>query len=477
MYKLLKSNKGIALAAVMMIFTVVAIIGGVVTTISLSEINFSVHSEKSTAAYYLARSAVDIVSTQINEEFKILKSKEKDTYETEEELKEYTDALATFQNLLGVFVSPYESSVTVNIDGKVFPVTIKKATGTGGKEYIEVSCTAEYDGVKSSAATKVGSFTISNDNTKVGQEFFAGNDVIYAWNEISIKNNFKLKSDKANVSAGKKIGIDKIDKDSKEVIQTIIERPVPIIQPDSEDVNRIKETSFLNGVKKSGKYSVSVTSAHNGNYGSFTLANDVTWNVDTSSGDVILIFNSIISSNNRVLDVKITGANNLYIFIYEQSSPIQSRTLVDLGSGLNIDSPGDIPQAYFVVYNDSAQDWYKNTWPSIKKSDTDKPLMPYASTNTVFNPLDNVTIKNGSTFEAFLYMPGCDLSLQNQGEVIGAFYASNVTTMNGLEATFKVVPAIDGDLFYGYIEEDSKTIYYNKAIFDNIPVIWIRNPK
>ncbi len=465
MFKILKNKKGIALAIVIMIFCVVAIIGGVVTTIAVGEVNLSKAVERNTKAYYLARSAVDIVSTQISKEFNHIYNLSYDgDFPTEVELNAYKLAIEEFKNLLGIYGATNTASVTVDIDGETFPVKIKRKTDSLGKECIEVSSTISYEGITASAATKVGKFSINNTSTEVGGEFFSMNDAIYTWQDIVIDQNFSLTAGAA-ISAGGTITVP--NKDTINA-QESKERPVPIIYPDSTLPNKSHSRWGEN---------VNITKADNGYYANvYEINKKITWNVNTgankSDGDVTLVFTKIKKKNDGTsLDIKVTGVNNLFIFIKEvyDGSNCISNTLIDLGNGISIDGESDIPQTYIIVYNDCMQKWRSNSENASKK------LMTYNESKTTFTPLDNVIIKNNGIFEAFLYMPGCDVEMKNNGSITGAIFASNFDAKNNLGVTFRHVPIGIGGLFDGYFEENAKTVYYSKMDFTDTPIIWLRN--
>jgi hypothetical protein len=143
---------------------------------------------------------------------------------------------------------------------------------------------------------------------------------------------------------------------------------------------------------------------------------------------------SSLSINKSGGNITVNGEGNFYIYFKEDySSSIKSTTIMgDDANQLDVmgtNSSGK-PQTYFIAYNDYMQKWVN------EHSGSEKYIIPVASWAGM-PVLDTYNIKNGPSFDAYLYLPFGDLSMKNKATVIGSIYASKIDIKNGTDVTFQ----------------------------------------
>jgi hypothetical protein len=109
-----KRQEGMALAMVMIIFMVIAVLGAIVATLSLAEVQQSVALDRDMRAYYQARSAADATTYWIRNELLVLNDVEDAYMQLEESLNKIEDELAA-ETLLPEKVSDYMSKLATAV--------------------------------------------------------------------------------------------------------------------------------------------------------------------------------------------------------------------------------------------------------------------------------------------------------------------------------------------------------------------------
>ncbi|MBK5262542.1 MAG: hypothetical protein JJE17_08240 [Peptostreptococcaceae bacterium] len=396
--KHIKNENGMALALVLMIFAVVSIIAATGLTIALSQTKQSVSNQNYVEAYYVARSATDVVSADIINKIIELNNMQRSTPEETlvfEAFKAKVDKMLT------------TSIVTVDgiVPGNPVQSNVIVTTNMAGQKLVVVSTTYVKDGRSSTAKVQLGMIspqTITVSGVK---------SVIYSWGDINIGNNLTVVGD-ANIAYG---GTTAQIKDNVLKAEQSLRNNVDIITPPALG---IKTGSTL---YSSNKSTININSDFNGSYG-VVEGNYFDWNVDTSLGDVILIFDQL--TINQASTINVTGANNLYIYLKENNANTGITPLFNAKNNFSIISGIGTPKTYIISYTKSMQDIYNST----------------GAINVAPNlliPLDTVYIKNSAELDAFFYLPGCDFKIEEGPTIIGSIFAGKFTIGNSANIKFE----------------------------------------
>lgn len=467
MKTIFKSKRGAALATVLIVFAVVAIVGTTIVTTSLAQVQSSVAVEGTTTAYYLARSAVEIVTSKIEVENKkvedaeavllALKTKAEEAENdedkpTEAEVKAakeaYQKAQAYFNSLQLIPATADAPPCSVTLSG-VGPKDIVVYIDRDLNDVIEVTCTAKYKGKSSSASAQIGNFSTGKISIeyKISSPYnpsWLGDDAMYSWGNIKITGNFTLYNYAADqigkISASRDITLaisdDKTPGGTRKYEDVYHDLPI-IVPPSLPD----KNISSIIGKNKT----VKLTSANNGYYQTNGLLIDkTTWEI-TSSEDVLLIFDKFYA---KALDVTFTGSGSLYIYIeedYTYPGATTKQNLMTLSNQVNISGSQDGKvRTYFIVYNDLLKAYYEK---HEKDDNFNETLIPYGEVISELpdDKLDTINIANNSHAYAHFYAPGCSLTDDNKLNVYGSFYARDINVNN--KTHFHYVPFDSKDLF------------------------------
>lgn len=437
----INNQRGMALAIILISFTVIAIIASITLSVALGDVRQSVNTEKFVDASYKARVAADAVATDIEKklnELHILKLA-MDSAADEDKLDAIADYEAKWDEIYSVLnMVPTAGGVTTMYVADVAPNPIKVDVynkSIGSEQYIEVH-TVYSDGLYSgNAKIRLGKFeSIVEDYTIPA---FDGKNALYSWGDMEIGNG--TPTIVGYVSAGGDI-------DSKKVAGTEGDkRTISIIPPPSSILSQnksgsVKRTNIISGNK------VTLTAADSGYYGALPV-NDMDLIVDTSQGDVTIIVDSMSVGKNGG-QIVVTGENNFYIYFKETyTGTIKSSSLLgDSASGqnhLNITgmNSDNKPQTYFIAYNDYMQKWVS------EHEGEEKYVIPVSAWETM-TVLDTYDIKNGPDFNAYLYLPFGDLTIKNKASVLGSVYAGNIDLKNS--PTVQFIPFNEGDPLFTY---------------------------
>lgn len=491
MKKMLKNNRGMTLAVVIIIFAVVAIVGTTVLTISLSQNTSSVASEDTTAAYYYSRSAIDIVSTDIKAKYKTIADAQvvidqlsasgtATQAQIDAAMAAYNTAVTQF-NALRLIPPTTADTYSVQV-GSILaqPLTVNINLLSSG--IIQLSCEATYEGDTSSARAQIGTFTMQTAsqvfymNTSVDTTWL-GDDAFYSWGNINLDSgNFTMHSStpsQGTISAQGTITQENgfSDKSSPPAPKTSgVSHDMPILVAPTEPD---KTGTSLAGTK-------TLTSSNNGYYGPlWSIGKNgsvsgvtVNWTVNTSGGDVVLVFDAFYTSGSSTINV--IGSGNLYIYVKEPyHNPFITNNLINISNHTTIltNSGYTNPQIYFIVYNDVMQ-WYHE----IHRPGST--MMPAAEALALSpSDFDTVIVDNLNNISAFFYLPGCSFSNTNNGDLYGAVYASDIYVKNNKNIYY--YPFEDVDLFdhAGATVGGTTTTPYTVTYTAYIPAynrVWIR---
>lgn len=432
--KIICNNQGMALAVVIMVFAVVSILGATALGLSLSQTKQSVASEDYTEAYYIARSATDVVSTNILNEVKAFYSlpvpKDGDDPNSESVKAYFTQKSKLDQILMtgnvvvtGVGNGPVNSYVNVTESGspKKYAITVET-------QYTE-------NGHTGTAKVQLGEITTTS------KSIVLAGDAIYTWGNMIIGKSFNLAGDGGSVSYGGSLFDGKEDakeeiEDGKigNVIATKKAIDIDIIVPPSLPDKSGQKSLLFNNTRK-------ITSADNGYYGDIDYdaighKGLLNWEIDTGTdpnNKVIIVVNSLINSNNGKggSNITVTGKGTFELYLVENPSyPESPKTLMHFENKFNIDGTGDKgePKTYIIAYTKAMQAAVAAGATSITH-------------NIAPSHYDIVDIKNSSELDAYFYFPGVAFSVfQGSPNITGGIYASKFETGNSTTVTFKSYP-------------------------------------
>lgn len=439
--KNIKNEKGMALAIVIIIFAIVTITASAALSISLSDTKLSVANENYIQAHYVARSAADVVSEDINLKMKKLEKLANDipglTGAALQNAKDaHSDYIAELQGLGVPLVNGQSTTLKVgNISSNLAEVKVENNNGI-----TIVTAMYEEDGRIGKSTVKLGSVTPATITFTIPS--FSGNNVIYTWGNITgTINNVKdiTVSGAGIISSGAptpaSIELDNVHYNDK--------RGVAIMPPPPEYPFNGSAISSNYLISQKKKDVVNIDKNNNGYYGSLSATGNQTinWEVDTSKGDVVLIFNSINVGNQA--DILVKGSGHLYIYFVEKNNS----NLMNFGNGLNIKSKVDDVETTgggvkttLVAYTKYMQDWY--THPSKIADGTNKFIppelvatMPSAEVNFGVDLSKPQTAANNMNADAFMYFPGATVLVGNNLDLTGVLYAGSLYFGNNATVT------------------------------------------
>ncbi|HZK61912.1 MAG TPA: hypothetical protein VFC41_07525, partial [Anaerovoracaceae bacterium] len=425
--KYISNKNGMALALVLMIFAVVTITATAGLSISLSDTKLGVASENYVKAKYFARSAADVISTDIDNKMKelerleaIMNNASLETVEAAQDNYEAEKARVEALNLIPLNPGEINRVKVAGIADNDIDVEIRKVNG-----FVEVTGIYTYEGRNAKSKVRIGQVTSATHDLTIPST--NGKNSLYTWGDIKKEKSKDLDHTGYISAGGDASGVSGGISNDK--------RGITIIVPPETVFNIIKNTSTARGKLNTEK----ITAANNGYYGDYIDSN-LNWNVDTTGGDVILIFNSITSSDNHAT-IKVMGNNTLYIYLVEDDSDtlfyVKNNLVIysyDIGKDkkgntIEIEQP-DVIRTSIIAYTKEMQNWYKN---------------PANNPNTVI-PADKVVVgneatvsfggKNNSNVNAYMYLPYCDVNVKNNSTLKGFVYSSSFTFEQNNSLTF-----------------------------------------
>lgn len=431
--KNIKNENGMALAIVIIIFAIVTITASAALSISLSDTKLSVANENYMQAHYVARSAADVVSNDINAKMKQLKQVEDAMHaasaeDKEEAIQNYEIAKNQFDALNLVPEPGYSNSVRVGGIG-VNPVEVIITNESGN---IKVSASYQEEGRLGKANVRVG--TVSPLNKTLTIPNFSGDNAIYTWGNL-----IKDKQHMITINGGGIIstGAPKPENNPLDGVVYNDKRGVGIIAPPTVERSKIKNAGNL----KDDKAAININKNDSGYYDVLDFGNNnksvLNWNVDTSQGDVILIFSSLRANNGATINV--SGNNHLYIYLEETDNP----AILGFNNGLTINSVGDsnAVRTTIVAYTNEMQTWYEDP---IKIAAGTNDFIP--EDQVVTTGYNNIGTWNNLDVNAYMYLPYCSFSVKNSPTITGALYSGSFTFGNNGTVNYKPFES-DNEIF------------------------------
>ena len=423
-FERLNNDRGVALVVAIMVFVVMAILGTSAVAIAYSDNIFSIHQEDTKKAQYAARSAVVVVEQAIIKQIEILKGLEDDV---DAAIQAYENAPAEQRDAKKVLMDAakltYENFLSNDINNRVLPTS-----GTPTlKHDVVLSEDLETDG--NTDTFTVGITYLSSEKFKLSGEAFVGGkkgkatkilnikkeeitkeallavglfeDALWAFQDIAVDANQEFKNKvygKVSYGKGPKpkltvIGTVPLPEQPRDPNPTIDTADVAFGKVVTVSALGLRQPADLYDVVKKDK-SYDIGDLSTGKYTSdIVWDGKYTYNVDTSNGDVILMFNKVtITSNNVTFNA--SGGGSLYIYVENLSST---------ASNNNVEFNGTIQNA------------------NTQKTD----IFLYIKTM----PTD-VAKNNFSGRNLYIYAPTVAINVKNNAENTGAIIAHNISMKN-----------------------------------------------
>lgn len=428
MKRILKSQKGIAMPLVIILFAVVFILTTASINAAFFDSKHSIIDENQTKAYYLARSAVDAVQESINMEINELKTLETSLMNavingTDTSyivlLNTYNERLLFIEdNILPNIDGATYYHTVVGIDGIVSDVSVKRNTdnfrleasatvnGSSAKAMLDMLIkkpTRNEDVIRSVTSTEIITETTTTTIPAGNPASFG--DAMYSFGDMYLDNNISFHRNNKSGSAangrfeGVEGGKQKIKKGT--ITQATTSTPL--------DPKTLLPTNIEEDIRFSTLVTTplpnTITSANSGYYGTIIIPNNAPSNftVNTSGGDVIIKLNRLQVNNNTRFHV--TGSNNFYMYI-EDNNISDGGLVVSGNNNLNFTSSTNTPQTYIIL----------NQPPTDRNVD-----------NNVFD------IKNNMNFYGYVYAPYSKLIIKNNADVYGSLVAGGIEVKNNLD--------------------------------------------
>jgi len=442
MKNIFKCKQGAALATVMIVFAVVAIVGTTMLSTSLGQVNSSVSVQRMTADNTLAESYVDVTTRQIIEAYKALdKAKanldtlhnnppsepdEVDAYNINlsDAYDEYIKAEDFLNNNIIPAGEPRYADVDVEGVG-----TQRVKIETQGSNQLKVSCTINTSTARARVSSLSAESTVSIPQYELNSTWFTDYSM-YAWGDMTIK---KLTNDNfdnfGNIAATGTINAPPVPEKKKSSNSAVMD--MPILRP--EDISFYNTSEYSPYKLGSLTGTQGIEHKNSGYYGAVgSTGTDITWNVNTSNGDVILVLDSLAA---KKFKVNVSGDGYFYLYVKENynGSNFKKTELMTFNNTMQINSSGTDVQTFIIVYNDRLQAYKPAENPKYIPALEIKDIVPSN------DPLmDTITFKSGSnvTAHAIFYAPGCNLLIENNIDYIASFYVSNLEIEQGSNLEF-----------------------------------------
>lgn len=371
----LKDQRGAALIMVMITFMVVAILGGIVATAALGEVNQAAALDKDMRAYYKARSAADATITWIQTELDeidaqadALEAMTHDADITEEELDAakaaYEARVAEFNKLVPEDEGTQSEATSISgLDGIDKLVVYREA------EYIIAEAQATVNSMKAGAKVRIEQdATVEeilpwSENVRVplfNEAIYANDDLTFNGNANIVYGDVRYEGDLVNRTP---------NTPGYSCAQNLIDRVYPVWNPPSD-------------LPGGGTWSNSLTPADSGIYESVTLGNKTTLTIDTQGGSVKLHIKELTYTN--TLTIKALGTGKVFLFV---------DSLTCAGGNVNI---------------------------SIISSEENEP-----NVFLILNCDYEFKLAGNDEFQAYLYAPFNDMVFSGNPDIYGAVIAKN----------------------------------------------------
>ena len=408
----LLKKKGAALVTVLIVFAVIAIISATTLMISVSQAKQTQVSVNYNQAYYLARSSVEIVATDLTERIKSLKNIKTsiDNFNktgTSDDLTHFNSLINQYNterkfiedNIIGQTISLSNANGYAAPNVKVYSKLIS------GNNYIYIEASMTVGNATATAKANLSSFV--NNSTRINFTTITttntNTNVIYGWGNVNIGNNAKLSNGGTIGYSGNYSGGNKAIANQKITPSLSVAVMVP---PSSIWIQG--KTAIT--IPPDGKFTTS------GYYGNVSdSSKNLNWSIDTSDHDVTLVFDSILVNSDFTITVN--GSHNLYIYLVQYNTDTR---LIDLQKDFNIiDNNGNIPLTHIISYDKKMQD------------------STYSGSNTT------IDVKNNASLKAFFYALYTDFTVKNGADIIGSVFANSIDIKNNLNLNYQVSPNND----------------------------------
>lgn len=412
---MIKKKRGVALITVIMIFAVVTILGTVLLSLALSQMKVATHSALYDNAYNQAWSSVEVVAKDISERIKKIEelsaTLQASTTSAEFEANNLNyQAAVDFlnNNIIG-------HTVTLTAEnGREDNVADKVIVTKSEDNVIYIQSTKVIDDVSATATMKFASYSVTPKSVTIVTPGTAGESIldntIYLWGDLVFTGIVIVtNTEKINISYGGSMPNDFlawIASTLTNITFTKVEElPEAYVQQPPAELWEGKTP------KSRMAYNKTITSADNGYYsgnyqtylGDGNDSQNITWVVDTTSGNVILIFDYLLNYGNVTISVK--GNNKCFIYLLGGESG--GSTLVNITRSLNIKKYSIFstarPAAYIISY--------------------DKQMRDGAGTGGN----SKIIIDEQASVYGYLYMPYTDITVNGGLTLQGSVFAGNVT--------------------------------------------------
>lgn len=397
--KFKKNKKGVALVTVLLVFAVITIISATTLMISVSQAKQTQVSVNYNQAYYLARSSVEIVAKDLTDRINALNQMKTniDSFNN----KTGTDAdltalnnLITQYNTAKNFIDNNIIGHTINLtntNGYAAPSVKVYSKSISGYNYIYIEASMTVGNATATAKANLSSIVNNNEaiNLTTSTTTNTNTNVIYGWGNVNIGTN-------AQLSSGSTIGYSGTYTSGTTLPnQKVTSFPITTMKPPASIWPKTAMT-----LPSGGKFTSS------GYYGKvvYSSSDNINWSIDTSYGDVSLVFDSISITNDFTITV--TGANRLYIYLVQNDT---GQKLINAQNKFDIvGTNGRIPLTHIISYDKNMQN------------------------GTYSDPATTIYIKNSATLDAFFYTPYSDVLIDNNSNIIGSIFAKDITINNNM---------------------------------------------
>lgn len=445
----LKKQNGMALPLVIIIFIIVVTLTTTTVSAAFFESKHSIIDENQTKAYYLARSAVEMVSKSIELEINDLNDKKTqldnaisvynsnlDNATDLTAFNNYTTALSVYNSTLNYIknnvlpiegLMPYEHTV----DG-LENVSSVIVTPISGAYRLEASSTVNGSSARAimnmDIVTNSVTYTLTLNNTSTVETeidettttIIPGNnpalfaDAIYSYGNISLDNNVELIKINNSGASGKYRG----NKDGKmKVNKGVVSQDASVdlpLEPKSLLPINIDEDIRYSSLIIQNNFPSTLTAANNGYYKIDPIPQNTDYIVDTSLGNVVIKLNRLEFTGKTTF--KVTGSNYFYIYI-EDNNLTDGGVVVDGNNKVEFKSVDNQPRTFIII---------------------DQPI------NDRLVSGNDIHFKNTLTLYGYIYAPYSGLEFKNSPDIFGSIVSGDIIIKNNLLITH-IQPSIGSD--------------------------------
>lgn len=398
-----KNKKGVALVTVLMVFAVIMIISATLLTIPVSQAKQTQASVNYNQAYYLARSSVDIVTKDLTDRISALNQMKTNIESlnnktgTDADLTNLNNLIAQY-NISKSFIDNNIIGQTINLtntNGYAAPSVKVYSKSISGYNYIYIEASMTVGNATATAKANLSSIVNNTEtiNLTTSTTTNTNTNVIYGWGNVNIGNNAELLNGGTIAYSGTYTSGTTLPN------QKVTSLPITVMTPPTSIWPKTAMT-----IPSDGKF---ITSGYYGN--ADYSSGSINWNIDTSAGDVTLVFDSILVKNDSTITV--TGTNRVYIYLVQHNT---DTPLLDAKNGFDIvGKNGNTPLTHIISYDKNMKN------------------------GTYSDPATTMYIKNSATLDAFFYTPYSDVLIDNNSNITGSIFAKDITINNNMSLEFQ----------------------------------------